>query len=179
MKCIADAWSAHQTELLRFVESRLNSHKEAHDTVQEVFLKALKQPDGLCSVANRRAWLFRVARNILIDRYRLTKDQVPLDEDFAGEPESEGSAVDALAQCLTRVLSELSAQDRQAIMLCDIEGVTQQSFALLSGLTLPAAKARVQRARVRLRAQLIESCQVSFDERGKVCCYVPRAQTQR
>lgn len=178
MKCIADAWDAYQSELLRFVQSRLEDRKEARDIVQEVFVKALAQPDGLCSVENRRAWLFRVARNLLIDHYRLRKDRVPIDEDFAEESESERSAVDALTQCLPRVLSELCAQDRQAIMLCDIEGVTQQSYASLAGLSLPAAKARLRRARARLRARLMKSCQVSFDERGRVCCFVPRAQAR-
>ena len=46
--------------------------------------------------------------------------------------------------------------------------------ALRLGLSLPAAKSRVQRARLRLRAQLAEACQVTFDDKGKVCCFVPR-----
>ncbi|HMU16176.1 MAG TPA: RNA polymerase subunit sigma-70, partial [Thauera aminoaromatica] len=36
------------------------------------------------------------------------------------------------------------------------------------------AKSRVQRARQRLRAQLLRACQVQLDEHGKVCCFVPR-----
>jgi len=52
--------------------------------------------------------------------------------------------------------------------------VTQNDYAQRLGLSLPAAKSRVQRARLRLRAQLSEACQVTFDEAGKVCCFVPR-----
>jgi RNA polymerase sigma-70 factor (ECF subfamily) len=52
--------------------------------------------------------------------------------------------------------------------------MTQQDYAGRLGLSLPAAKSRVQRARVRLKSHLTEACQVSFDAAGQVCCFVPR-----
>ncbi|PKO50167.1 MAG: RNA polymerase subunit sigma-70, partial [Betaproteobacteria bacterium HGW-Betaproteobacteria-21] len=61
-----------------------------------------------------------------------------------------------------------------AIELCDIEGLTQQAFANRMGLTLAAAKSRIQRARTRLRARMTEACKVRFDAAGKVCCYTAR-----
>ena len=64
--------------------------------------------------------------------------------------------------------------DREAIERCDIGGMTQQAFAELEGLSLSGAKSRVQRARQRLRAQLLRACQVQLDEHGRVCCFVPR-----
>lgn len=174
MRCIAEAWEKHETELRRFLRHRAGSDDEANDLLQEVFLRALRQVNGLCGIDNRRAWLFHAARNLLIDRLRLAKDQVPLPEDLAAEPEDSLAPVDGLAQCLPRVLSELSPQDREAITLCDIEGMTQQDYAQRLGITLPAAKSRVQRARVRLKAQLTTACAVTFDAAGEVCCFVPR-----
>ena len=82
--------------------------------------------------------------------------------------------VDLLSHCLPRVLSELAPEDRDAITLCDIQGMGQKDYARRLGLTLPAAKSRVQRARQRLRTHMAEVCQVRFDEDGKVCCFVPR-----
>jgi RNA polymerase sigma-70 factor (ECF subfamily) len=174
MRCINDAWEKHEAELRSFLRRRAGSDAEAEDLLQEVFLRALRQQNGLCGIDNRRAWLFTAARNRLIDRLRLSKDQVPLPDDLAAEPEGVLAAVDGLAQCLPRVLGELSAQDREAITLCDIEGMTQQDYALRFGLTLPAAKSRVQRARTRLKARLTEGCQVRFDEAGQVSGFVPR-----
>jgi RNA polymerase sigma-70 factor (ECF subfamily) len=174
MRCITEAWEQHETELRRFLRQRARNDAEAEDLLQDVFLRALRQPNGLCGIDNRRAWLFTTARNLLIDRLRLSKDQVPLPDDLAAEPESVLAAVDGLAQCLPRVLAELSAQDREAITLCDIEGMTQQDYAVRLGLSLPAAKSRVQRARTRLKARMTEACQVRFDEAGQVCCFVPR-----
>ncbi|MFY9328923.1 MAG: RNA polymerase sigma factor SigZ [Georgfuchsia sp.] len=175
MKCIIDAWDAHQRELLLFVASRIPDVQEANDLVQEVFLRATRLDNGLCSIDNRRAWLFQVARNLLVDRYRLSREEVSLDEEMPGFAEAElPEPVDALSHCLPRVLSELSVEDREAITLCDVEGLSQRAFADHLGLTLPAAKSRVQRARKRLREQLVTACQVEFDEMGHVCCFVPR-----
>jgi len=175
MKCIIDAWEAHRRELLRFVARRMPDAEQANDLVQEVFLRASRLPDGLCGIRDRRAWLFQVARHLLVDRYRLAKDEFPLDEALAAADETEGpEPIDELCRCLPRVLGELRSQDREAITLCDIEGLTQAAFAERLGLTLPAAKSRLQRARRRLREQLVEACQVRFDEAGHVCCFVPR-----
>ena len=174
MRCVSDAWEKHEAELRSFLRRRTHSDAEAQDMLQDVFLRALRQSNGLCGIDNPRAWLYTTARNLLIDRLRLTKDQVPLPEDLAAEPATELAPVDGLSQCLPRVLSELSAQDREAITLCDIEGMTQQDYAVRLGLSLPAAKSRVQRARVRLKARMTEACQVRFDEAGQVCCFVPR-----
>ena len=173
--CHKNAWRQHQAELRSFLAHRTGSASEADDLLQEVFLKALYQGEDFCSLENARAWLFQVARNLLIDRLRLAKEQVPLPDDLIAEGAPETAPVDLLSHCLPRVLSELSAEDRDAIVLCDIQGMTQKAFAERLRLSLPAAKSRVQRARLRLRAQLAEACQLTFDEKGKVCCFVSRS----
>ena len=174
MRCIDEAWNALEAELRRFLRHRTRNDAEAEDLLQEVFLRALRRKNGLCGIDDPRAWLFHAARNLLIDRLRLTKEQVPLPDDLVAEPPESPPSVDGLTQCLPRVLSELSAQDREAITLCDIEGMTQQDFARLKGITLPAAKSRVQRARTRLKARMTEACRVSFAPTGEVAGFVPR-----
>jgi len=174
MHCVTEAWEKHETELRRFLRNRAGSDAEGDDLLQEVFLRALRLANGLCGVDNRRAWLFHVARNLLIDRLRLTKEQVPLPDDLAADVADAPPPVDGLSQCLPRVLSELSAQDREAITLCDIEGMTQLDFAKRLSLSLPAAKSRVQRARVRLKDRMSKACQVKYDAEGLVSSFVPR-----
>lgn len=174
MRCVADAWAAHEVELRRFLRHRASSESEAEDLLQEVFLRALRQNNGLCGIDSPRAWLFHASRNLLIDRLRLRKDQVPLPDDLAADSVDPPAPVDGLTQCLPRALAELSPQDREAITLCDIEGMTQQDYAARIGLSLPAAKSRVQRARARLKTHLTCFCQVSFDGDGHVAGFVPR-----
>ncbi|MEY2633083.1 MAG: hypothetical protein RIR00_1737 [Pseudomonadota bacterium] len=184
MQCILDAWEAHHRELLRFVAGRLGDAQAASDLVQEVFLRASRLERGLCGIDNRRAWLFQVARNLLIDQHRRLRPEIPLAPETEAEaalaaPADATAPVERLSECLPRVLAELSAADREAITLCDIEGLSQQGLADRLGLTLPAAKSRIQRARKRLRAQLVTACQVHFDADGHVCCFVPRPPLQK
>lgn len=171
--CLMQAWHEHESELRGWLRHRMADRAEADDLVQDLFIKAMRQGEHFCSVGNARAWLFEVARNALADRLRLKRETVELPQDLAADS-VEADAVDSLAACLPRVLSELNAEDREAITLCDIQGLSQQAFARLKGLSLPGAKSRVQRARKRLRQQLTSACQVRFEANGQVSDFVPR-----
>lgn len=172
--CLARAWQAHESELRAFLRHRAAQDADGDDLLHEVFLKAVRQGDAFCAIAQPRAWLFQVARNALADRFRSAQSAATLDEALAADAASPPAAVDLLAHCLPRVLGELSDDDRLAITLCDIEGQSQQALADRLGLTLPGAKSRLQRARRRLREQLVSACQVRFDASGEVCCFTPR-----
>lgn len=173
MNCLTTAWTSYEPELRGWLRHRLGNPAEADDILQDLFLKALRQGDRFCSVQNARAWLFEVARNTLADRLRVARETVELPEDLAA-PAEEPETVDALTACLPLVLSELSAEDREAITLCDLQGMPQAEFAVAKGLSLPAAKSRVQRARQRLKQHMSQVCQVQLDNAGHVADFVPR-----
>jgi len=139
MNCLTVAWTAHEPELRGWLRHRLGNPAEADDLMQDLFLKALRQGERFCSVRNARAWLFEVARNTLADRLRVARETVELPEDLAA-PSDEPDTVDTLTACLPRVLSELSAEDREAITLCDLQGMPQAEFARTRGLGLSGAK---------------------------------------
>jgi len=171
--CLLAAWSAHEAELRRYLRHRLADPDEADDLLHDLFLKACRQGEAFCAVGQPRAWLFEVARNTFLDHLRRQRPMLPLPPDLAAAEPAE-APVEQLAQCLPRVLSELSPEDREALSLCDLGGMSQAAFAELKGLSLPGAKSRVQRARQRLREQLSSACQVKLDGAGQVCCFVPR-----
>lgn len=173
MNCLITAWTANEAEIKGWLRHRLGNQAEADDVLQDLFLKALRQGERFCSVHNARAWLFEVARNTLADRLRVSRTMVELPDDLA-LPMDEPDTVDTLTACLPRVLSELSEDDREAITLCDLQGLAQADFAANKGLSLSAAKSRVQRARQRLRAHMIVACQVQTNEAGQVSDFVPR-----
>ena len=173
MTCLTDAWTAHAPELRGWLRRRVGDSALADDLMQDLFLKALGQGERFCTLKNTRAWLFEVARNLLADQRRVAHHMVDLPDDLTAQTD-DADAVDTLTACLPRVLSELSADDREAITLCDLQGMAQADFAKTKGLSLSAAKSRVQRARVRLRAQMSEACQVQMDAVGRVRDFVPR-----
>ena len=173
MNCLMNAWHENEAELRGWLRHRLGNPVDADDVLQDLFIKAMRQGDRFCAIGNARAWLFEVARNSVADRLRLKRDMVELPADLAGEV-AEVATVDSLVACLPRVLSELSPEDREAITLCDLEGLSQDEYARRRGLSLPGAKSRIQRARKRLREQLSQACQVRFDAAGQVSDFVPR-----
>lgn len=172
--CLFTAWSACQHELLGFLRHRLGRPEDAEDLLQEVFIKALRQSSRFCAIENPRAWFFHVARNALADRLRVAHTMIELPEDIPAPVSELAPVVDELTQCLPRVLSELSSDDRLAISLCDIEGQPQQALAEHLGITLSGAKSRLQRARRRLKERMENACQVHYDDQGKVDGFTPR-----
>lgn len=173
MDCLNTAWKAHAAELRGWLRHRLGNSALADDLLQDLFLKALRQGDRFCALSNARAWLFEVARNQVADHLRLAHTLVALPDDLVAKAE-DVATVDILTGCLPRVLSELSVEDHEAITLCDLQGLPQADYAQRIGLSLSAAKSRVQRARVRLRAQMSTACQVKMDDTGRVSDFVPR-----
>lgn len=173
--CILNAWHENEDELKHWLLHQLASPDLAADSLHDVFIKALLQGKTFCNINNPRAWLFQVARNYLIDTYRKDKKLLPLPDDLEIENHTDVSAtVDELTQCLPRVLSELAPEDGDIIRRCDIEGMTLQHYAQSNHLTLTATKSRIQRARKRLRENMILNCQVVLDDHGSVCCFTPR-----
>ena len=177
MQCLMRAWDKHETELRAWLVGKLGNRHDAEDMLQNLFLKAIRQQQKFCELKNARAWLFRVARNALADHLRLRKDQVELPDEIIAKTETP-APVASLAQCLPRTLAELSEEDREVITYCDLEGMTQEDYAKLKGISLPGAKSRIQRARRRLREHLTGACQVRFDETGNICCFVPRTSCE-
>ena len=168
------AWAACAGELHGYLRHRCPRPEDADELLQEVFIKALRRGPAFAAVDQPRAWFFQVARNALADRLRCRHHEIALPPDLPALAVAEAAPVDALSQCLPRVLSELSAADRLAITFCDIDGHSQQALAEHLGLSLAGAKSRVQRARQRLRHQLESACRVRYDESGAVCCFTPR-----
>lgn len=177
MNSLLSTWTRHEAELRSWLRSRAPVASEVDDILQDVFIKTMNQGERWEAIEQPRAWLFEVTRNALTDRLRANHRSVPLPEDLEDipEPQLQTDPVDALASvCLPQVLSELDAQDREIIELCDLGDMDQAAYARLKGLTLPAAKARIRRARQRMRERMVMVCKVSFDSSGHIEDFVPR-----
>jgi len=71
------------------------------------------------------------------------------------------------------MVDSLPADYRQALLLTEYQGLTQRELAQKLGLSVSGAKSRVQRAREKLKAMLLDCCHFEFDRRGKVIDYQP------
>ena len=175
MHCLMNAWHENETVLKNWLIKQTGNHDQAQDLLQDVFIKAMQHKTVFCTIDNAKSWLFKVAKNSLIDSYRKSKGEVlTLVDDVEDKgDEQDVTPVSDLEQCLTRVILELDDDDKEIIELCDICGMHQADYADQKNISLTATKSRIQRARKKLRQQMILSCNVQFDQ-DKVCCFTPR-----
>lgn len=160
-------WTEWRAALLRFVQSRVADADSAEDIVHEVLLRAHAHLGALKDGDRLAAWLHRIARNAITDHYRSRRPAEPLPADLADETPSPDLRA-RLSQCLVPLIRHLPDGQRDAVLLSEIDGLTQQETADRLGLSLSGAKSRVQRGRARLAGLLEECCRIETDGRGGI-----------
>ncbi|MDN7536325.1 RNA polymerase sigma factor [Burkholderia cenocepacia] len=160
-----------RTRLGNFIRRRIRDPDDAEDVLQDVlheFVQAYRLP---APIEQASAWLFRTARNRIIDRFRKKKEQ-PLTDllDVDDEADSEYRldlalpAHDAgpealyartlLLKALQDALDELPANQREVFIAHELEGQSFKEMAAQSGVTLNTLLARKRYAVLHLRARL-------------------------
>lgn len=150
-------WAEIAARLRLFIRSRVEDSHTADDLVQDVILKAQLNLHS-APMHKLSAWMFQIAKNVVIDHYRSSKHRrpAPWDDETAVE-ESETVIVSELSGCIRPMLARLPEASREALEQTDLGDLTQTELAKHLGLSLPGVKSRVQRAREQLRT-VLESC---------------------
>lgn len=169
-------------QLRAFVRRRIADRDRADDLVGEILLR-IHQSVGTVDDRERLAhWVFRVARNAVIDEYRRAGRErerlvpaaadVPADEPTLGA-EDAADAVEELSRCLRPLLGGLPPEQRRAVELIDLDRWPQARAARREGVSLSGMKSRVQRGRRRLAELLGQCCALTLDARGVPMDYIP------
>ena len=167
-------WREFSTPLRRFLRVRTQTDADADDLMQEVFVRIHKRLPDLREPAKIQGWVYRIARNVLIDDYRSRREQVALDFDLEAEDPTGRDAVD-LSESLKRFIASLPIEYRDPLVRHEFQGQSLAEVAAELGLSLTATKSRVRRARLKLREMLDQCCRFEFDRRGRVIEATPRA----
>ncbi len=113
----------------------------------------------------------QVARNRLIDHYRSRRQWDELPETLSVGEEPEEEAAQDLLPYLRETVQALPELYREALVLTDLQGLTQQDLAYRKGISLSGAKSRVQRARDKVKTALLRCFDLEFDPRGGLVGY--------
>lgn len=174
-----ELWSEHRDRLHRFIRKRISDPAAAEDLLQDVLAKAYSQLDRLREQGKLLPWLYQITRNALADYYRRNKPAQHLDEASTVQtPEMEEEARKELSSCVLPFIQQLPPAYQQAIILSEIEGLTQGEVARQQGLSLSGAKSRVQRGRQMLKTMFLECCRIEQDRRGGVMAFEPKAKCE-
>jgi RNA polymerase sigma-70 factor, ECF subfamily len=180
MKTKQDAMTDLAEPLRRFVRKRVNHSHDADDIVQDVMLKALANVQSIPPDERLAAWMFRTARNAIIDRYRSRKSQSLADEPADDRDDTdESNVVNELASCLRCMVDRMDAPYAEALNLADVQGQSQQQIADRMNISLSGAKSRVQRARQQLQSMFAACCDLQRDVRGNVTDFHPNDRTRQ
>jgi RNA polymerase sigma-70 factor (ECF subfamily) len=166
-------WQELASPLRGFLRTRTASDADAEDLLQDVFVRIQQRLPTLQDASKIQGWVYRIARNALIDHYRRRREHVRIEvEPETGDPTGE-DVVD-LRPALRRFIAELPASYREPLVRHEYQGESIEEVGKALGLTTTAAKSRVRRARLMLREMLDRCCRFEFDRRGRVIAATPR-----
>jgi len=169
-------WHEFAEKLGQFIRSRVSDPATAQDILQDVFVKIQKRLGQLQDPAKLEGWIYLIARNAIIDHYRTRKETAEVPDTLPAEPDANDGEIEELKASFRRMIYSLPEPYREAVVLTELDGLTQQALADRLGISLSGAKARVQRGRSQLKQMLDECCTFEFDRRGKVIDCTPRAK---
>ncbi len=159
----------YDRQVFRIAQHITQNREDAQDVVQDAFLKAYEKLDQFQGNSKFYTWLVRIAVNeaLMRLRKRRTGKMVSIDEDVQTEegsvprdlaewrpnPEQEYNQAE-LAEILRKTINGLPPGFRVVFVLRDVEGLSTEETANALGLSVPAVKSRLLRARLQLRERL-------------------------
>jgi RNA polymerase sigma-70 factor, ECF subfamily len=179
-------WEELHGNLRAFISRRVRNPADVDDLVQRVLLQIVKGLASLRDAERLHAWVYRTARNVIVDYYRsptLRREVASGDqEDLAAanaesqaiSQDDERAALRELAACMTPMIRQLPPAYREAVTLADLEGVNQADAAARAGVSISGMKSRIQRGRKQLKAVLEDCCRIQLDRRGTIVAYARR-----
>jgi RNA polymerase sigma-70 factor (ECF subfamily) len=164
----AELVADHQQMVVQLAMNLLGDRDEALDLSQDVFLRVFRTIHRFRGQSSLRTWIYRIAVNQAWNRHRFWRrrhraDQVSLEQHVAAHGEISARhdvtpdrvlAQKELATSLQRALDALPFDQRSAIVLREIDGMSYEEIAFSLGVAIGTVKSRLTRARQTLRLVL-------------------------
>jgi RNA polymerase sigma-70 factor (ECF subfamily) len=167
----AELVAEHQRTVVQLATNLLGDREEALDLSQEVFLRVFRTIHRFRGQSSLRTWIYRIAVNQARNRHRFWRrrhraDQVSLDQHVAahgdvfsglGPTPERALAQKELAERLRVALDRLPFDQRTAIVLREVDGLSYEEIAFSLEVAVGTVKSRLTRARQALRAELADA----------------------
>jgi RNA polymerase sigma-70 factor (ECF subfamily) len=163
--------------LLRYLQRYVGDRAIADDLLQETLIRIAQGLPAFAGRASVKTWAFSIATRVAADFFRSPDRRISIVEvDEAGDLLDTDRAIDEriildeMNACVRQVIDSLPGDYRAALVLHDLEGLTAQHIAEISGCSLATAKMRIHRARMRLSEALQRECEFYRDGDNVLRC---------
>jgi RNA polymerase sigma-70 factor (ECF subfamily) len=165
-----------QGKIFNLAMSILKNESDAEEAAQDVFMTVIRKADTFKGNSALYSWMYRICVNTCLMRLRGKRrnDTVSIEEfmpvfteegmhaspmdDWSKEVERK-ALNEELGQMIRKFTDQLSEKYKVVFVLSDVEGLSNEETARILGLTVPAVKSRLHRARLYLREQLFRYLQ--------------------
>ncbi len=179
---IVETAESMRSELIGYCYRMVGSAFDAEDAVQETMLRVWRNEGRIREDASRRAWVYRIATNVCLDKLRQAKRRaLPMDvtdaaeriaapreslpraawvwpsPDAAGDPAEVAEARETVRLSFIAMLQTLPPRQRAVLILCDVLRWPAGQAAEALGMTAAAANSALQRARSTLKQSRLRS----------------------
>lgn len=146
-----EIWIEFGDRLRSFIYQKISNPDIVNDIIQDIFYKIHTNIHHLKNNSKLTSWLFQIARNAIIDYFREEKKARELLEKMNKEDSYvKKTSTEILKYCMTFFLSRLPEKYEDAIIFTEFKGNSQVELAKKEGISVSAAKSRVQRAKKQL-----------------------------
>jgi RNA polymerase sigma-70 factor (ECF subfamily) len=142
VEAFGELYDRYLDDIYRFIRFQIARQEDAEDLAETVFLKAFESLPGFRGgrrMTNFRAWIYRIARNLVIDHYRTRKQDLPLDPEYASAETADRPETllqdRETAERIHRAVNRLEEPFRPVIVMRFVGGLSYRETADALGLT--------------------------------------------
>jgi RNA polymerase sigma-70 factor (ECF subfamily) len=153
---IDELLARYEQPIYRFGLRMCGDEESAREVLQETMLAAFRNLPGFRGDAALSTWLYQIARSFCIKARRGVRPSGVLDDQLADPgpaPDRQAHARE-IGAALATAIGALPAEQREVLVLRDVEGLSADEAAEVVGIEVAALKSRLHRARVALRERL-------------------------
>jgi len=146
----------YESRIYRFGLRMCGDEESARDVLQDTLLAAFRNLTGFRGEASLSTWLYQIARSYCIKARRGPRPPAPLADDVPDReppPDLQAHARE-IGEALAAAIAALPADQREAVVLRDVQGLSADEAARVAGIEIRALKSRLHRARLALRERL-------------------------
>lgn len=149
----------YYNELVFYVQRMIGDKEKSRDLIQETYMKTIEKSKKI-NIKNERAFLYKVARNLVVDKARKTQkiQRIEFAESHHFIPKQEQPEeivlINSREKDLKKIIETLPSRSKQAFVLHILKGYSRQDIAKIMGISTNAVQKHITRGTKKVQEQI-------------------------